>query len=113
MSPLKALTRILMITPRSGNRIRLIVAGKPHQTARPRISTELLARADRLIAAVHESAIGTKRTFLIASAMSAFGGKADMVRASVNVAFRLTRLHPGVGNQGCEQPLCELHMQSP
>jgi hypothetical protein len=32
------------------------------------------------IAAVHESAIGTKRTFQHAPSMSAFGGKADMTR---------------------------------
>jgi hypothetical protein len=33
-----------------------------------------------LIAAVHESAYGTKRTFNSRPAMSAFGGKADMTR---------------------------------
>jgi hypothetical protein len=31
-----------------------------------------------LFAALHESAIGTKRTSLVAPHMSAFGGKADM-----------------------------------
>jgi hypothetical protein len=31
-----------------------------------------------LIAAVHESAIGPKRTFVAAPHVSAFGGKADM-----------------------------------
>jgi hypothetical protein len=33
------------------------------------------------------SAIGTKRTFLSGSAMSAFGGKADIGLASLNVRF--------------------------
>src|SRR5215469_10924747 len=33
------------------------------------------------------SAFGTKRTFLIASAMSAFGGKADIVLTVLNVCF--------------------------
>jgi len=36
-------------------------------------------------AALHESAFGTKRTWCSRSAMSAFGGKADIVRALVNV----------------------------
>jgi hypothetical protein len=35
-----------------------------------------------LFAAVHESAIGTKRTYRVALHMSAIGGKADMARTS-------------------------------
>src|SRR5262249_24528320 len=41
-------------------------------------------------AALHESAFGTKRTFRGLVPMSAFGGKADIVRKSQNV-----RLKPG------------------
>ena len=37
-----------------------------------------------LFAAVHESAIGTKRTFLLALHMSALGGKADISRTSAS-----------------------------
>ena len=33
------------------------------------------------------SAIGTKRTFVIAAQMSAFGGKADMAFCAANVRF--------------------------
>jgi hypothetical protein len=40
-----------------------------------------------LIAAVHESAIGPKRTSVFALRMSAFGGKADMALTSENVRF--------------------------
>ena len=55
----------------------------------------LLGRADKVIennitmlfAAVHESAFGTKRTSLVAPHMSAFGGKADMCRATRDVRF--------------------------
>ena len=45
-------------------------------------------RGDRItmpFAAVHESAFSTKRTFLFALRMSAFGGKADMAIALRNV----------------------------
>ena len=38
---------------------------------------------------MHESAIGTKRTSLVALHMSAFGGKADMSYCSANVRFGL------------------------
>ena len=38
------------------------------------------ATVAQFYAALHMSAFGTKRTFLIASAMSAFGGKADIAR---------------------------------
>ena len=38
-------------------------------------------------AAMHMSAFGTKRTCRSPSAMSAFGGKADINRAFPNVAF--------------------------
>ena len=38
-----------------------------------------------LFAAVHEFAIGTKRTSLVAPHMSAFGGKADMAFCTANV----------------------------
>jgi hypothetical protein len=37
------------------------------------------------------SAIGTKRTSLVASHMSAFGGKADMPIAPINACFDVTR----------------------
>jgi hypothetical protein len=53
----------------------------------------MLARADQVIelttkiAAVHESAIGTKRTFSCRPAMSAFGGKADIEIAARDVCF--------------------------
>src|SRR5215469_12751371 len=40
-----------------------------------------------LIAAVHESACGTKRTSRHAQPMSAFGGKADMVRKCLDRWF--------------------------
>jgi hypothetical protein len=42
-------------------------------------------RATLPIAALHESAIGTKQTSLDTQTMSAFGGKADIVRTSLNV----------------------------
>jgi hypothetical protein len=35
------------------------------------------------MAAVHESAFGTKRTFESTQPMSAFGGKADMTRTRI------------------------------
>ena len=38
-----------------------------------------------MFAAVHESAIGTKRTYRVAPHMSAFGGKADMGYCTANV----------------------------
>ena len=53
----------------------------------------LLARADEVIdlaiffAALHESAIGTKRTYRVAPHMSAFGGRADMVLCTAHVCF--------------------------
>jgi len=40
-----------------------------------------------VIAAAHESAFGAKRTFQSRSAMSAFGGKADIAQTSLNVCF--------------------------
>jgi len=40
-----------------------------------------------LIAAVHESVFGTKRTSLFAPRMSAIGGKADMRFCTANVCF--------------------------
>src|SRR5262249_22141448 len=58
-----------------------------------RTRTRPRRRADRIgsvFAAVHESAFGTKRTFRGLVPMSAFGGKADIVRKSQNV-----RLRPG------------------
>jgi hypothetical protein len=39
----------------------------------------------RLIAALHESAFGTRQTCQSCSAMSAFGGKADIYRTRLNV----------------------------
>src|SRR6516162_11682420 len=50
--------------------------------------SKMLARADRLIAAVHESAFGTKRTFHDRVPMSAFGGKADIQRIQSMPSFR-------------------------
>jgi hypothetical protein len=55
-----------------------------------------------LFAAVHESAIGPKRTFLFAPHMSAFGGKADI--------DELDLTPPGgheknIGDQYCGAPL--------
>jgi hypothetical protein len=38
-----------------------------------------------LFAAVHESAIGTKQTFVLALHMSAFGGKANIGWCAANV----------------------------
>jgi hypothetical protein len=45
--------------------------------------------AMRSIAAVHESAFGTKRTFNCHPAMSAFGGKADLTATERNFNLRL------------------------
>jgi FixJ family two-component response regulator len=42
---------------------------------------------NKLIAAVHESAFGTKRTFRERVSMSAFGGKADIAQTRLNVRF--------------------------
>jgi hypothetical protein len=49
-----------------------------------------LRRGDQMrrpFAAVHESAIGTKRTSKRRPAMSAFGGKADINQRRSNVCF--------------------------
>jgi hypothetical protein len=44
-------------------------------------------RINAPIAAVHESAFGTKRTSQLLRGMSAFWGKADIVRAFGNVRY--------------------------
>jgi hypothetical protein len=47
-------------------------------------------RGDRIaavFAALHMSAIGTKRTFRDCVPMSAFGGKADIAQTGLNVCF--------------------------
>src|SRR5262249_29239335 len=44
-------------------------------------------RVNRLLAALHESAFGTKRTTRAFSCLSAFGGKADKVQAEREVRF--------------------------
>jgi hypothetical protein len=69
----------------SPRRVRRDGGGKYHvlsghqsndsRPVRPRNCIELFARADRPIAAVHESTFGTKRTFKCLPAMSAFDPK--------------------------------------
>ena len=49
------------------------------------VPPSLIARADEVIDKCAMSAIGTKRTFLVALHMSAFGGKADMPFCTANV----------------------------
>ena len=65
------------------------------------------ALSQALIAAVHESAIGPKRTSLVAPHTSAFGGKADMTicgmsafavafggKADIRVALHMSAFDP-------------------
>ena len=59
-----------------------------------------------VIAAAHESVFGTKRTFQLCSAMSAFGGKADINWTCFDVRFsnrpvgvkRFQAIHDSDGN---------------
>ena len=53
----------------------------------PSSSSQALAEYLAVPAAVHESAIGTKRTFARALHMSAFGGKADTPFCTAHVRF--------------------------
>jgi hypothetical protein len=52
----------------------------------PRLAADRIIENDK-IAAVHESAFGTKRTSQQCFARSAFGGKADMVISELHVCF--------------------------
>jgi len=57
------------------------------------------------IAAVHESAFGTKRTFRRSVPMSAFGGEADMARTSRMSALTRSGHQPDVA-QGSPMTYC-------
>jgi hypothetical protein len=50
-----------------------------------------------LLAAVHESAIGTKRTSLVALHMSAFGGRADIALTCHHVRTAYSNGREAVG----------------